>query len=434
MAAVQSMKAQFAVGSQRSAIARPVLASRRPVLVKAQKNASKSAQVERKAVLAATVSVATTTMLASSAQAAELVQLAAGDSRILAIAGLFVPALGWVAFNAAAPLLNQLYLFPLYLFPLQPLLNPLYLFPLQPLLNPLYPFPLQPLLNQYEKMDSERKGVIAVGTGLAAASLLVAEQANAAAEIAQLAGDSRILSIGGLFVPALGWVAFNAAAPLIKQYQQMDEQRKTGLAIGTGLTAASLFFAEQAEAATEVAQLAGDSRILSIAALFVPALAWVAFNAAAPLMKQYEQMDEQRNGALAIGTGLAAASLLFAEQAEAATEVAQLAGDSRFLAIGGLFVPALAWVAFNAAAPLLKQFQQMDEGRKGAIAVGTGLGAAASLLVADQAQAASVYADIAAGDNRISIILALFVPALGWVAFNALQPLLTQINTMAEDK
>ena len=39
---------------------------------------------------------------------------------------------------------------------------------------------------------------------------------------------------------------------------------------------------------------------------------------------------------------------------------------------------------------------------------------------------------IAEGDNRFGIIVSLFVPVLGWVAFNALGPGLNQLDAMRE--
>jgi hypothetical protein len=51
---------------------------------------------------------------------------------------------------------------------------------------------------------------------------------------------------------------------------------------------------------------------------------------------------------------------------------------------------------------------------------------AASMFVAQHAQAASQIAEVAAGDNRIGTIGLLFVPALGWVGFNMLTPLQNQ--------
>ena len=51
---------------------------------------------------------------------------------------------------------------------------------------------------------------------------------------------------------------------------------KRGVAVGLGLTAASMMAVQQADAASEIAQLAGaDSRLAIIAGLFLPALAWV---------------------------------------------------------------------------------------------------------------------------------------------------------------
>merc|ERR1712115_385648 len=55
-----------------------------------------------------------------------------------------------------------------------------------------------------------------------------------------------------------------------------------------------------------------------------------------------------------------------------------------------------------------------------------------TLLAASQAQAMEVnqvYGDLAA-DNRASILLFLFAPALGWVGFNILQPFLRQVDNM----
>eukprot|EP00983_Pelagomonas_calceolata_P066940 1149277-Pelagomonas_calceolata.AAC.2 len=68
---------------------------------------------------------------------------------------------------------------------------------------------------------SEKKGSVvgpAVGLGTAA-SLLAAQKADAASEIAQLAVDQRVLLLGTLFIPVLGWVAFNILPGLIRQLQ-----------------------------------------------------------------------------------------------------------------------------------------------------------------------------------------------------------------------
>ena len=61
-----------------------------------------------------------------------------------------------------------------------------------------------------------------------------------------------------------------------------------------------------------------------------------------------------------------------------------------------------------------------------------GLVAAATLFAAGNANAATEIAQLAAGDNRFGIIVSLFVPVLGWVAFNALGPGLNQLDAMRE--
>lgn len=54
-------------------------------------------------------------------------------------------------------------------------------------------------------------------------------QAQAANEIAELAaGDNRILILGVIFVPALGWVAFNILGPALNQYANMGDANKGG--------------------------------------------------------------------------------------------------------------------------------------------------------------------------------------------------------------
>jgi photosystem II PsbY protein len=83
----------------------------------------------------------------------------------------------------------------------------------------------------------------------------------------------RIGVLSLLFIPALGWVAFNILQPALNQLNRMSEikddaksssssgRKKRGLAGAVGMGAAlSMFAAQQAEAATEVAQLAGDNR------------------------------------------------------------------------------------------------------------------------------------------------------------------------------
>ncbi len=79
-----------------------------------------------------------------------------------------------------------------------------------------------------------------------------------------------------LFIPALGWVAFNILQPAFNQLNRMSElkgeaagssagRKKRGLAGAVGLGAAlSMAAAQQADAATEISQLAAsDNRWVS---------------------------------------------------------------------------------------------------------------------------------------------------------------------------
>jgi photosystem II PsbY protein len=106
-----------------------------------------------------------------------------------------------------------------------------------------------------------------------ASSWVFSGQAQAAVELANVAAsDNRLGTLSLLFLPALGWVAFNIAQPAFNQLNRMDElkteaagpstgRKKRGLAGAVGMGAAlSMFAAQQADAATEVAQLAGDNR------------------------------------------------------------------------------------------------------------------------------------------------------------------------------
>ena len=93
-----------------------------------------------------------------------------------------------------------------------------------------------------------------------------------------------------------------------------------------------------------------------------------------------------------------------------------------------------SWVGFNILGPLQNQLNAMGEktGKKG-VAAGLGLGAA-TLLAAQQAEAAQQVADLAANDGRFGTIALLAVPVLGWVGFNILGPLQNQLNAMGEKK
>ena len=148
----------------------------------------------------------------------------------------------------------------------------------------------------------------------AAATLLAAGNATAATEVATLAaGDSRLLIIGTLFLPVIGWVAFNILGPALNQLQAQAAKnagaasapakkapfgkKKRGVAAGLGLTAATLFAASAADAATDVATLAaGDGRAGAIALLLVPLLGVVALNIGQPALNQLAAMGEKQGG------------------------------------------------------------------------------------------------------------------------------------------
>ena len=53
-------------------------------------------------------------------------------------------------------------------------------------------------------------------------------------------------------------------------------------------------------------------------------------------------------------------------------------------------------------------------------------------MAVNGAQAAAEMSQIAASDSRAPILASLFVPALGWVAFNILGPLGNQLNRMSD--
>ena len=69
------------------------------------------------------------------------------------------------------------------------------------------------------------------------------------------------------------------------------------------------------------------------------------------------------------------------------------------------------WVLFNILGPLQNQLDAMDT-KKRSVAAGLGLGAA-SLLAAQNAEAAQQVADLAAGDNRFGTIAFLALPVVG---------------------
>jgi hypothetical protein len=54
------------------------------------------------------------------------------------------------------------------------------------------------------------------------------------------------------------------------------------------------------------------------------------------------------------------------------------------------------------------------------------------MMLAQNAEAATEVAQLAASDNRVGAIATLLVPALGWVGFNMLQPALNQLERMSD--
>lgn len=64
--------------------------------------------------------------------------------------------------------------------------------------------------------------------------------------------DNRASVLLGLFVPAIGWVAFNILGPALNQVDNMSNKKKSVIAAGA-LTSAALFgLCDSVQAATEV--------------------------------------------------------------------------------------------------------------------------------------------------------------------------------------
>ena len=299
----------------------------------------------------------------------------------------------------------------------------------------------------------------------AATTLLSAGNALAAQSVVAdvaASGDGRGAILASLAFPALGWVAFNMAEPTKNQLDAMAAKNggkvARGLAASVGLAAAMAVAASSADAATSVGDLAAsDNRLGIILSLFLPALGWVAFNMLGPVLNQLNAMSEKKSGGASkggsrkrrsvtgAGIGLTAAALLGASSADAAEVVGDLAAsDNRLGIILTLFVPALGWVLFNMAGPFTNQLNAMSEKNATAASGGrrararaafcAGLGLSALLGASSSADAAQLVGDLAASDSRLGIILSLFLPALGWVAFNMLGPFLNQLNAMSEKK
>lgn len=194
-----------------------------------------------------------------------------------------------------------------------------------------------------------------------ATSFLAAGNAQAAMEVANIAaGDNRA---GLLLLPlgaAFAWVGINILPGLKNQIDAMSDKNSKSVAAGLGLTAASLLAAQGADAAEIMELAAGDNRAGLLVLPLTAALGWVAINILPGLKNQIDAMADKK-AAIATGLGLSAASLLVAQNADAATEIMDLAaGDNRFGPVLGIFALVLGWVGFNMAGPTLNQLDSMS--------------------------------------------------------------------------
>eukprot|EP00887_Chlorella_sp_A99_P002501 scaffold6.g2501.t1 len=214
-----------------------------------------------------------------------------------------------------------------------------------------------------------------------------------------------------------------------KRVQAEDVVKATALAslagafLGTG----------SVQAAMEVGQLAaGDGRTGTLFSLAIPVLAWAGYNIWGPASRQLENMNAKQAIAGAVGLGTAV-SLLLAPEADAATEAMQLAaGDGRFGILTTIVLIALGWVTFQILGPAQRQLENMNaktgKGKR-AVAGAIGLGAASSLLLAPNADAAEIM-QLAANDGRFGILTTIVLIALGWVGFQILGPAQRQLENM----
>jgi photosystem II PsbY protein len=147
------------------------------------------------------------------------------------------------------------------------------------------------LKNQIDAMNEKNNKSVAVGLGLGAASLLAAQGADAAEIMELAAGDGR----AGLLLLPLGaaavWVGINILPGLKNQLDAMAE-KNNAIAVGLGLSAATLLSAQGADAATEIMDLAaGDNRFVPVLGIFGLVLSWVFFNMAGPTINQLDAMS-----------------------------------------------------------------------------------------------------------------------------------------------
>jgi photosystem II PsbY protein len=188
--------------------------------------------------------------------------------------------------------------------------------------------------NQLADIEEKKSKSVAAGLGLGAAALLAAGQADAATEAFQLAaGDNRLGVIATLFIPALGWVAFNMFQPFLNQL--------AGETWTYAIHDVLLFLAQHVtghvhgDEGWEKPDMSKEGK--------PPCCATQQWQPLA--LFDFADIESKKNKSVAAGLGLGAAALLAAGQADAATEALQLAaGDNRLGVIATLFIPALGWV------------------------------------------------------------------------------------------
>lgn len=237
---------------------------------------------ENQNAVATTVAASVFSLLATapSASAAQMVAELADDVRPLAVLGFLVPALGWVLFQIAKPALNQI-----------------------------------------NAMRSAKAVVGALGMG--AAGLLMAQNAEAAQLVGDIAEDNRALVLFLPLVAAVGWVLFQITGPALRQLSNMTggpvlpnltikspAPAKKGTVKGTakgttkgtkkglfgvaGLAALGALSPESADAAQEVATLAADNRPLILLLVLGPAVGWVLFQILRPALNQLAAMQKKK--------------------------------------------------------------------------------------------------------------------------------------------
>lgn len=255
----------------------------------------------------------------SAMAAQQIASLAAEDNRGVALLIPLVPAIGWVLYNI-----------------------------------------LQPGLNQINKMRGVKGLVAGLGLGALGSVAFSSEAEAAVQEIGQIAdNDSRGILLLGVLIPAVGWVLFNILQPALNQINKMRSTKGVIGAVGLGGLASALY-TPHADAAQELATIAdNDSRGILLLGVIVPAVGWVLFNILQPALNQLNKMRSTKGLVGTVGIGAAAASLLSAQDADAAQEFGQLAADNRPVILLVVLVPAIGWVLYNILRPALNQVDKM---------------------------------------------------------------------------